>query len=70
MKQLGYDVESINFSTDEFSTAASRDSSVASPTTTKKMKHSEDVSHFFNCVKISKITNYKNFLQNLSVTRV
>ena len=51
MKQLGYDVESINFSTDEFSTAASRDSSVASPTTTKKMKHSEDVSNYFRFIK-------------------
>ena len=43
MKQLGYQVESINFSTDEFSTSASRDSSIASPTTSKKMKPSEDV---------------------------
>ena len=43
MKQFGYHVESINFSTDEFSTTTSKDNSVASPTTSKKMKHSEDV---------------------------
>ena len=43
MQLLGYQTDTINFATEEFSTqSASRDNSVASPKSSKKMKHSDD----------------------------
>ena len=45
MQLLGYQTDTINFATEEFSTqSASRDNSVASPKSSKKMRHSDDVS--------------------------
>ena len=45
MQLLGYQTDTINFDTEEFlNQSASRDSSVASPKASKKMKHSDDVS--------------------------
>ena len=46
MQLLGYQTDTINFATEEFSTqSASRDNSVASPKSSKKMRHSDDVSN-------------------------
>ncbi len=43
MTLLGYNTDSIDFASEDFSSPASRDSSMASPRASKKMRHCDDV---------------------------